>query len=66
MGKRVRNEVEKNENDGIIPHCGQVAQLVEHRTENPRVAGSIPALSTIPSERWKYQIQNSKSQKFTK
>ena len=25
---------------------GQVAQLVEHRTENPGVAGSIPALST--------------------
>ena len=27
-------------------HPGQVAQLVEHRTENPGVAGSIPALST--------------------
>jgi hypothetical protein len=26
---------------------GQVAQLVEHRTENPGVAGSIPALSTF-------------------
>ena len=26
--------------------AGQVAQLVEHRTENPGVAGSIPALST--------------------
>ena len=25
---------------------GQVAQLVEHRTENPGVAGSIPALAT--------------------
>jgi hypothetical protein len=25
---------------------GQVAQLVEQRTENPRVAGSIPALAT--------------------
>ena len=25
----------------------QVAQLVEQRTENPRVAGSIPALGTI-------------------
>ncbi len=25
---------------------GQVAQLVEQRTENPCVAGSIPALST--------------------
>ncbi len=28
------------------PSGGQVAQLVEHRTENPGVAGSIPALST--------------------
>jgi hypothetical protein len=27
--------------------AGQVAQLVEHRTENPGVAGSIPALSTV-------------------
>ena len=26
---------------------GPVAQLVEQRTENPRVAGSIPALGTI-------------------
>ena len=26
---------------------GQVAQLVEHRTENAGVAGSIPALATI-------------------
>ena len=25
---------------------GQIAQLVEHRTENPGVAGSIPALPT--------------------
>jgi hypothetical protein len=28
-------------------HNAQVAQLVEQRTENPRVAGSIPALGTI-------------------
>ena len=28
---------------------GQVAQLVEQRTENPRVAGSIPALTTTQS-----------------
>src|SRR5690348_8577924 len=27
---------------------GQVAQLVEQRTENPRVGGSIPPLATIP------------------
>ena len=26
---------------------GQVAQLVEQRTENPRVDGSIPSLATI-------------------
>jgi hypothetical protein len=25
---------------------GQVAQLVEQRTENPRVGGSIPSLTT--------------------
>ncbi len=29
-----------------VPHFAQVAQLVEQRTENPRVAGSIPALGT--------------------
>jgi hypothetical protein len=28
----------------------QVAQLVEQRTENPRVGGSIPPLGTISSE----------------
>lgn len=28
---------------------GQIAQSVEQRTENPRVAGSIPALATIPT-----------------
>ena len=26
---------------------GQIAQLVEQRTENPRVVGSIPTLATI-------------------
>ena len=30
-----------------IPQDAQIAQLVEQRTENPRVAGSIPALGTI-------------------
>jgi hypothetical protein len=29
------------------PLHGQVAQLVEQRTENPRVGGSIPPLATI-------------------
>ena len=29
----------------MLPNlCAQIAQLVEQRTENPRVAGSIPAL----------------------
>ena len=28
-------------------HLGSVAQSVEQRTENPRVAGSIPAGTTI-------------------
>ena len=27
-------------------HCAQIAQSVEQGTENPRVAGSIPALGT--------------------
>ena len=31
---------------------GQVAQLVEQRTENPRVGGSIPPLATIESISW--------------
>jgi hypothetical protein len=30
---------------------GQVAQLVEQRTENPRVGGSIPSLATIKNPR---------------
>jgi hypothetical protein len=29
-----------------FPPNGQVAQLVEQRTENPRVGGSIPSLAT--------------------
>ena len=28
---------------------GQIAQLVEQRTENPRVGGSIPSLATMYS-----------------
>ena len=28
-------------------HLAQIAQSVEQRTENPRVAGSIPALGTM-------------------
>ena len=30
--------------------CAQIAQLVEQRTENPRVTGSIPVLGILPSE----------------
>jgi hypothetical protein len=31
----------------LVLHArGQVAQLVEQRTENPRVGGSIPSLAT--------------------
>ena len=30
----------------LTPFFAQIAQLVEQRTENPRVAGSIPALGT--------------------
>ena len=34
--------------DGRLPISGaQIAQLVEHATENRSVAGSIPALGTI-------------------
>ena len=33
--------------DCRIQQHGQVAQLVEQRTENPRVGGSIPPLGTI-------------------
>ena len=29
-----------------VGEVGQVAQLVEQRTENPRVGGSIPSLAT--------------------
>ncbi len=35
----------------MIPCRGQVAQLVEQRTENPRVGGSIPPLATIPKSK---------------
>ena len=31
-------------------HFAQIAQLVEQRTENPRVAGSIPALGILNAE----------------
>ncbi len=31
----------------LLPPYAQIAQSVEQRTENPRVAGSIPALGII-------------------
>src|SRR5437660_891987 len=33
-------------NQCSCPHCGWIAQSVEQRTENPCVAGSIPAPAT--------------------
>ncbi len=46
----------------------QIAQLVEQRTENPRVAGSIPALGTFLSldclwEKNKYLYQKERRYK---
>jgi hypothetical protein len=35
--------------NSYLPFGGQVAQLVEQRTENPRVGGSIPPLATMKS-----------------
>ena len=31
----------------VLIKCAELAQLVEQRTENPRVLGSIPRLGTI-------------------
>ena len=45
-GVRVLFRIRKKYSDPIIPNDGQVAQLVEQRTENPRVGGSIPPLAT--------------------
>ena len=39
------NQVVPGSNPGTLI-VAQIAQLVEQRTENPRVAGSIPALGT--------------------
>ena len=33
-----------------VPYA-QIAQLVEQRTENPRVLGSIPSLGTVKKEK---------------
>jgi hypothetical protein len=37
-----------NRGTGAVKTEGQVAQLVEQRTENPRVGGSIPSLAIDP------------------
>ena len=40
-------------------HEAQVAQLVEQRTENPCVAGSIPALgTTIPHQNYEAMVRS--------
>jgi hypothetical protein len=31
---------------GWLYHSGEIAQMVEQRTESPRVVGSIPSLAT--------------------
>ena len=50
-------QAQRNQTPLAYPKCrsyisrpnGQVAQLVEQRTENPRVGGSIPSLAIVPS-----------------
>ena len=58
-GVRVNYDKRKNSLDRIVNFgivitavndsapCGSVAQLVEQRTENPRVSGSIPELGIV-------------------
>src|SRR5690606_21767156 len=43
---------------------GQVAQLVEQRTENPRVGGSIPPLATILNQRLRANLRHFHLVKF--
>jgi hypothetical protein len=38
---------------------GQVAQLVEQRTENPRVGGSIPSLAILSKSLARQSLANS-------
>jgi hypothetical protein len=37
--------------------AGQIAQQVEHRTENPGVGGSIPPLSTLSGAKGRLELQ---------
>ncbi len=45
-----------------LPYA-QVAQLVEQRTENPRVAGSIPALGTLSAVRPQISLQDQENER---
>ena len=49
MAKRVDLESTVSEFDSLGEYHGAVAQLAEHRTENPGVGGSIPPRPTIIS-----------------
>src|SRR5690554_858975 len=44
--KRMAIAFDVRHSSAIMRPCGQVAQLVEQRIENPRVGGSIPSLAT--------------------
>jgi hypothetical protein len=46
-GQGLKNRIQSNR---LAISNGQVAQLVEQRTENPRVGGSIPPLATISNQ----------------
>ena len=46
MGAR-HSGILQERRSNLVVQIGQVAQLVEQRTENPRVGGSIPPLATI-------------------
>src|SRR5205085_415225 len=46
--------------------AGQVAQLVEHRTENAGVAGSIPALATSKSPPASHRIRPWRSARLSR
>ena len=48
----------------IATRYGQVAQLVEQRTENPRVGGSIPPLATISNQYVRSNPTNVRRSKF--
>ena len=47
MGVTAGNPLTRHRPASKKDALAQVAQLVEQRTENPRVAGSIPVLATI-------------------